>query len=95
MPANWVNKPTSFKRTDPRDAERYQFAQRLPNFTRDVKSMLDEMQAGGFTSFEAWLKSLERRIVELGRFEDEASREITQDDEFGVVEALMDVGQFM
>lgn len=38
----WVNKPVPFKRSDPVDAARYDFARTIP-FTKMVKQMLDNL----------------------------------------------------
>lgn len=40
----WVNKPVSFKIEDPDDAELYQFARSLPNFTAMVKQWLRSLR---------------------------------------------------
>lgn len=93
MPRGWSNLTISFKQADERDMERKRFASSLPNCTNDIKRLLDEMMAGGYRSFEEWVRGFGKRDAGVAVEVAGVSQEITGDVvEGGVVE--VDAGQF-
>lgn len=90
-----VNKPVAFRRSDPVDGPRLEYARSLPNFSSDVKQLIDAMKDGGFKSFGEWLMSLTAtgaKFATLGNLEVKVTTE-----EMGYEEGEVDfdAGQFL